>query len=56
MAREIRAPFNLYDDDAVLLMRLKEHFDEKTGVKMSSVNVVRIALRLLAKKEGFIED
>lgn len=54
MPDDVRAPFNLFGDDAELLFRLKAHLEEKNG-KTSAVYIVRMALRLLAEKEGLIE-
>jgi hypothetical protein len=55
MPEDIRAPFNLLGEDAELLFRLKAYLEEKNG-KTSAVYIVRMALRLLAEKEGLDGD
>lgn len=51
MTSDVRAPFNLFGDDAELLFRLKADFENENG-KTSAVYIVRMALRLLAEKRG----
>lgn len=46
-----RVPYNLRGPDAVLAEKLRKHLEKKHG-RMTAVGVARIALRLLAEREG----
>lgn len=46
-----RYPFNLFDEDAALFTKIKDKVEARVGIKVATVDVIRLALKELAKKE-----
>ena len=48
---EVKFPFNLRGDDALLFSRLRDALELRLGTRLNAVQVVRMAIQSLARKE-----